>query len=73
MRIPRNLGPKERFVRIAAGILMIGCGLAGFGATPLGWGIAAAGAINVVMGLIRYCPACAIAGKKNIDDSRNCP
>lgn len=71
MRIPRNLGPKERIFRVAAGVLIIGCGLAGFGATPLGWGIAAVGAINMVAGLVRYCPACAIAGKKNIGDCRN--
>lgn len=63
----RNVGSKERVVRVIGGCLMIMGGLVGLHATPLGLAIAAAGVMSVVTGLIRYCPACAMAGRKSTD------
>ena len=63
MLIPKNVGPKERVARIVAGLAMVLCGLLWLGWTPLGIAVAVAGGASVVSGLIRYCPACAIAGK----------
>jgi hypothetical protein len=68
MLIRKNVSRKERLVRIAGGCLMVLCGLVGLHATPLGWSIAAVGIVSVATGLIRYCPACAIAGKNSTTD-----
>jgi hypothetical protein len=64
MEIRRNVGSKERVARVVGGVLMILCGLVGLHATPLGWVVAATGAVSLATGLIRYCPACALAGRK---------
>lgn len=71
MRFQKNLGPRERIVRIAAGAAIMLCGLAGLGMTPLGLGIAAVGAVSIATGLARYCPACAIAGKNGDQHCRS--
>ncbi|CAN5182894.1 hypothetical protein BH11PSE11_BH11PSE11_19320 [soil metagenome] len=63
----RNVGSKERFARIAAGCLMILCGVVGLHASPLGLVVAGAGVVSLITGLIRYCPACALAGRKSSD------
>ena len=68
MQIRKNISPKERIVRVAGGIVMMLCGLIGLQATPLGWAIATAGLVSVATGLIRYCPACAIAGRNSADN-----
>ncbi len=47
---------------------MIACGLVGLHASPLGWGIAAVGAVSLVRGLLRYCPARDLAGRKPCHD-----
>ena len=67
MSIRKNVGPKERAVRIVGGIAMMLCGLVGLKATPLGWVVAAAGAGTLVTGLIRFCPACSLVGRKHTD------
>jgi hypothetical protein len=71
MLIPKNVGPKERVVRIVAGVAMMLCGLVGLGVTPLDIAVAAVGGASVVSGLIRYCPACAIAGKRGAGNCRD--
>ena len=63
----RNLGSKERIVRMAGGTLMIACGLFGLVATPLGLAIAGVGVASFVTGLVSYCPACALSGRKPIE------
>ena len=67
MLFRKNVGRRERIVRIVAGPLMIFCGLLGLHATPLGILIAIVGLISLATGLVRYCPACAIAGKQSCD------
>jgi hypothetical protein len=63
----RNVGSKERVARVIGGCLMILCGLVGLQASPLGLAIAGVGVVSMVTGVIRYCPACAMAGRKSID------
>lgn len=60
----KNVGPKERMARTVAGVSMAVCGLVGLGATPLGWLVAGAGAMTVATGLVGFCPACAMVGRK---------
>jgi len=62
----RNIGSKERGARVVGGALMILCGLFGLGASAAGWVVACVGAVGVVTGLVQYCPACALAGRKSI-------
>ena len=63
----RNVGSKERIVRMAGGTLMIAFGLFGLNATPLGLAIAGVGVASVVTGLVSRCPACALTGRKPIE------
>jgi hypothetical protein len=63
----RNIGSKERIVRVIGGGLIMLCGLVGLHATPLGLVMAGVGAVSLVTGLVRYCPACAMAGRKTTD------
>lgn len=63
----RNIGSKDRIARVIGGGLIIMGGLIGLHATPLGLGLAGVGAISLITGLVRYCPACAMAGRKPTD------
>ena len=60
-----NVGSGERWLRIAAGILMITCGI-NFGVRGLwiGYLIGASGAFTLLTGIIRWCPMCAVGGRK---------
>lgn len=60
----KNVGPKERWARGLTGAVMVACGLLGLGATPLGLLVACAGVVTVVTGLVGFCPACAMVGRK---------
>lgn len=64
----KNLPGWERFVRVAAGIAIIACGMLGPGlqGAPIGYLIACSGVVTLVTGFVGYCPACAIAGRKAI-------
>lgn len=64
----KNIGPKERIARIVGGCLMVLCGLIGLQATPLGLAVAAVGVGSMLTGVFRYCPACALNGRKPTDD-----
>jgi len=68
MLIRKNVGSKERIARVVGGCLMILCGVIGLHASPLGLVVAATGAVSMVTGIIRFCPACAIAGRKSSDN-----
>lgn len=63
----KNVAPTERAVRAVAGGLMIACAWALAGATPLGWLMAGAGVMTVVTGMVGFCPACAMAGRRPIE------
>lgn len=60
----KNVGNKERVARLVAGVLMGVCGLFFFGATPLGWLSLGAGVMAAATGLVGFCPACAMVGRK---------
>lgn len=68
MKTCKNVGTKERLARLIGGCLMILCGLVGLHATVLGWAVAGLGAVSMATGVARYCPACAMAGRKTIND-----
>ncbi len=60
----KNVGSKERIARIVGGCLMLLFGLLGMQASPPGLAIAGMGLVGIVTGALRFCPACAIAGRK---------
>lgn len=64
MLFRKNVGQKERIARLIGGGLMIVCGLLGLQASPLGWAVAAVGAVSMLTGVTRFCPACALGGRK---------
>lgn len=64
MFISKNVGRKEGIARVVAGAVMILCGLAALHATAYGLALAGVGLVSVFTGASRYCPACAIAGRK---------
>ena len=59
-----NVGSRERWARVAGGLLMVMCGLSAFRGSPAGYVLIGLGAASVVSGIVRYCPACAVAGRK---------
>jgi hypothetical protein len=60
----KNVGRKERWGRLFGGASVTACSLALIGLTPLGIGLAATGAFAGLTGVLGYCPACAMAGRK---------
>jgi hypothetical protein len=64
MRLNRNLPPWERALRVIAGTALAAAGFIHFD-PPLGWGIAASGIILLATGLAGFCPACAVAGRRD--------
>ena len=66
----RNVGSKEGVARVLAGAVMVACSLTQIGMTPVGWLLAAGGALLALTGVLGYCPACAIAGSKPVQGPR---
>jgi len=66
----KNVGGKERWARLLAGGLIVGCSLAQIGLTPLGLTLAASGVVTALTGLFGYCPACAMAGRSAVERKR---
>ena len=64
----KNVGVPERWVRGVAGLLMLAWGVTQLGtggAMPWLW---IAGAVTAVgTGLVGFCPACALIGRKPVD------
>jgi len=56
----KNISAGQRWARLAAGGLMVGCALVGLGTTPLGLLLAGAGLMTGLTGLVGFCPACAM-------------
>ncbi len=63
----KNVGAPERWSRAVAGGLMVACALTQIGTTPLGWLLAGAGVFTALTGMVGFCPACAMAGRKSIE------
>ena len=66
----KNVGPGERALRLAAGAAMVVGGLALLGMTPLGLLVAGAGVMSAATGLVGFCPACALVGRKPLEGPR---
>jgi hypothetical protein len=66
----KNVGAGERWGRLLGGALIVACALTQVGFTPLGLVLAASGVVTGLTGLFGYCPACSLAGRKAIGDSR---
>lgn len=59
----KNLPLWERLLRIGAGVALAAYALMSVGGT-LGWVIAASGAGIALTGILGFCPACALAGRR---------
>ncbi len=60
----KNLRSWEQIPRIVAGLAMIAFGLLGLPGSPVGYILAAAGLATTLTGVVGYCPACAMVGRK---------
>ena len=67
MKMPwrKNMGSKESWARVIGGASIVACSLTQIGPTHLGLVLAASGALTALTGLIGFCPACAMAGRKS--------
>jgi hypothetical protein len=59
----KNLPGWERAMRVILGAVMIGFGVVGL-AAPLGYLIAASGAVAILTGFFGFCPMCAMVGRR---------
>ena len=66
----KNMGSKESWARVIGGTLIAACSLTQIGLTQLGLVLATSGARTAQTGLIGFCPACAMAGRKPLEDPR---
>ncbi len=66
----KNVGSKESLARILGGALIVACALTQIGTTPLGLILAGSGVFTALTGVFGFCPACAMAGRKPLDDHR---
>jgi hypothetical protein len=60
----KNVPGWERGVRVAMGVGLLAASVLHFGATPMGWGVGVMGAVAAMSGLLGFCPACAMVGRK---------
>ena len=66
----KNMGSREGWARVIGGALIVACSLTQIGLTPLGSVLAMSGVLTVLTGLLGFCPACAMAGRKPLEDPR---
>jgi hypothetical protein len=66
----KNMGSRESWARVIAGALIVACSLTQIGLTPLGVVLAISGALTALTGLVGFCPAWAMAGRKAIEGPR---
>ena len=66
----KNMGSKESWARLIGGSLIVACSLAQVGPTLLGLVLASGGALVALTGLLGFCPACAMAGRKPLEGPR---
>ena len=60
----KNVPALERVIRVLMGIVLIGASLAYFGPTTMGWVAGIAGGMAAMSGLLGFCPACAMVGRR---------
>jgi RNA polymerase sigma factor (sigma-70 family) len=61
----KNMGSKESWARVIGGALIVACSLTQIGLTLLGLVLAISGVLTALTGLIGFCPACAMAGRRS--------
>jgi hypothetical protein len=66
----KNMGSKECWARVIGGALILACSLTQVGPTPLGLVLSTSGALTALTGLMGFCPACAMAGRKPLEGPR---
>lgn len=66
----KNVPVGERVLRVLMGIAALAAAIAYFGSTPIGWGVGVMGMMAAVTGLVGFCPACALVGRKLDNRSR---
>lgn len=66
----KNAFPLERLPRVLAGLALAVFGLIGLKETPLGYVLAASGAVAVLTGFAGFCPVCALAGRRIGENAR---
>jgi hypothetical protein len=66
----KNVGRAERVLRAVAGVGLVGYAVLQAGLTPLGIGLALAGMVAVLTGMVGFCPACAMVGRRPVDGPR---
>jgi hypothetical protein len=65
MMYVKNVPGWERAVRTLMGAAVVAASIAYFGqAATTGWVVGALGAMAAVSGLLGFCPACAMVGRK---------
>ena len=64
MLFRKNLPAWERGLRAGAGIVLSGIGLYFFPGSLAGYGLAATGVFTALTGVVGFCPACALAGRR---------
>ena len=60
----KNVGEREQIVRLVGGAVMLLSGLLLLPGQLTGYLIATAGGMTMITGLVGFCPACAMLGRK---------
>ncbi|WP_371033320.1 DUF2892 domain-containing protein [Methylosinus sp. PW1] len=60
----KNVPGWERVARVALGLALVAASVSYLGATPAGWGVGAVGLMAMTSGLLGFCPACAMVGRR---------
>lgn len=60
----KNVPGWERVLRIVMGAMMLVASIAWFGPTTIGWALGIMGAMAAMSGLVGFCPACAMVGRR---------
>ncbi len=60
----KNVPTWERAIRTLMGIGLIAASVTYFGSITIGWVVGIAGAMAAMSGMLGFCPACAMVGRK---------
>ena len=66
----KNMSSMESWARGIGGTLVVACSLTQIGLTPLGLVLAISGVLTALTGVIGFCPACAMVGRKSLEGPR---
>jgi hypothetical protein len=62
MQLTQNVGTLDRFLRIVAGITIVGMAVAGIPGAPVAWASVTVAVILLATGTMGFCPLYAILG-----------